>query len=306
MQLYLPIAEMSVNMMLILGMGFAVGFLSGLFGVGGGFLLTPLLIFAGISPAIAVATSANQMVASSISGFIAYWRRDTVDFRMGGVLIAGGAAGALAGIGIFDALAKMGQVGLLISVLYAVFLGGIGWLMLNESIQAIRKRRAGTPNPARQSGQHFWLHGLPFKMRFRRSKLYISALGPLLLGFGIGILTAIMGVGGGFIMVPALIYLLHMPTNVVIGTSLFQVTFITGLVTLLHAVNTHSVDLMLASVLIAGGVIGAQFGVRAGHRLRGEELRAMLAILVLAVAIRLAIDLVSHPSLLYSATATKL
>ncbi len=306
MQLYLPIAELSVNMLLILGMGFAVGFLSGLFGVGGGFLLTPLLIFAGIPPAVAVATSANQMIASSISGFIAYWRRGTVDFRMGGVLIAGGTAGAIAGIAIFNALAKMGQIGLLISALYAIVLGVIGWLMLRESLSAIRKRRAGTPAPARQSGQHFWLHGLPFKMRFRRSKLYISALGPLLLGFAIGILTAIMGVGGGFIMVPALIYLLHMPTNVVIGTSLFQVTFITALVTLLHALDTHSVDLMLAAILIAGGVIGAQFGVRAGHRLRGEELRAMLAILVLAVAIRLSIDLVLRPPALFSETAIRL
>jgi len=306
MQLYLPIAEMSVNILLILGMGFAVGFLSGLFGVGGGFLLTPLLIFAGIPPAIAVATSANQMIASSVSGFIAYWRRGTVDFLMGGVLTVGGAAGAIAGIGIFNALTRMGQIGLLISVLYAVFLGTIGSLMVRESVEAIRKRRAGTPRPHRQSGQHFWLHGMPFKMRFRRSKLYISALGPLLLGFGVGILTAIMGIGGGFIMVPALIYLLHMPTNVVIGTSLFQITFITALVTLLHAVNTHSVDLMLGAVLIAGGVIGAQLGARIGHRLRGEELRAMLGVLVLAVAIRLAIDLVLHPPALYSASAVKL
>jgi uncharacterized protein len=306
MQLYLPIAELSVNMLLILGMGLAVGFLSGLFGVGGGFLLTPLLIFAGIPPAVAVATSANQMIATSISGFFTYWRRGTVDFRMGGVLIGGGTAGAIAGIAIFNALAKMGQVGLLISVLYTVVLVVIGWLMLTESLSAIRKRRAAIPPPARQSGQHFWLHRLPFKMRFRRSKLYISALGPLLLGFAIGILTAMMGVGGGFIMVPALIYLLHMPTNIVIGTSLFQVTFITALVTLLHALDTRSVDLVLATILIVGGVIGAQFGARAGHRLRGEELRAMLAILVLAVAIRLAIDLVLKPPVLFSETAIRL
>jgi hypothetical protein len=296
---------MPVNLLLILSMGFAVGFLSGLFGVGGGFLLTPLLIFAGIPPAIAVATSANQMIASSVSGSIAYWRRGTIDFLMGGMLVAGGTVGALLGIVIFDALAKMGQIGLFISVLYAVFLGGVGILMVNESVRAIQKRRAGAPTPPRQSGQHFWLHGLPFKMRFRRSKLYISALGPLLLGFGIGILTAIMGIGGGFIMVPALIYLLHMPTNVVIGTSLFQVTFITALVTLLHAVNTHSVDLVLATILIVGGVLGAQMGARAGHRLRGEELRALLGILVLAVAIRLSIDLVLHPVTLFSLTATK-
>ena len=305
MQLYLPIAEMSVNMFLILGMGFAVGFLSGLFGVGGGFLLTPLLIFAGVPPAIAVGTSANQMIASSVSGSIAYWRRGTIDFLMGGVLVAGGTVGALLGIVIFGLLAKLGQVGLTISILYAVFLGGVGTLMVNESVRAIQKRRSGTPMPSRQSGQHFWLHGLPFKMRFRKSKLYISALGPLLLGFGIGVLTAIMGIGGGFIMVPALIYLLHMPTNVVIGTSLFQVTFVTALVTLLHSVSTHSVDILLASILIVGGVIGAQLGARAGHRLRGEELRALLGILVLAVAIRLAVDLVLHPAQLYSLTAQK-
>lgn len=302
MQVYLPIAEMTVNMLLILGMGFAVGFLSGMFGVGGGFLLTPLLIFAGIPPAVAVATSANQMIASAVSGFMAYWRRDAVDFRMGAVLVIGGAIGALAGISVFARLAKAGQIELFISGLYVVFLGSVGLLMVRESTEAIRKFRSGQRPSSRQSGQHFWLHGLPFKMRFRRSKLYISALGPLMLGFGVGVLTAVLGVGGGFIMVPALIYLLRMPTNVVIGTSLFQVMFITSLVTMLHAVNTRTVDVVLAAILIVGGVIGVQFGVEAGRRLRGEELRILLGFLVLAVAVRLLVELLLQPSVPYSIT----
>jgi uncharacterized membrane protein YfcA len=306
MQIYLPIAETSVNILLFLGVGGAVGFVSGLLGVGGGFLMTPLLIFLGIPPAIAVATSANQIIASSMSGFIAYWRRDTVDFKMAGVLSVGGAAGAVVGIWLFDILARNGQTELLVSLLYVVCLGSVGSLMLVESTHALRRLRAGQSRPHRQPGQHHWLHGLPFKMRFRKSKLYISALAPLTIGFVIGILTATMGVGGGFVLVPALIYLLLMPTSVVLGTSLLQAVVVTSIVTVLHAVGTRSVDLVLAALLILGGVVGAQLGARAGLKLRAEELRALLACLVIAVAIRLAVALVLRPDDLYSVVTTPL
>ena len=306
MQIYLPIAETSVNILLFVGVGAAVGFVSGLLGVGGGFLMTPLLIFLGIPPAIAVGTSANQIIASSVSGFIAYWRRDLVDFKMAGVLSVGGAFGALAGTWLFNALARNGQTDLLVSLLYVICLGTVGTLMLVESAQAIRRNRAGKSRPHRQSGQHHWLHGLPFKMRFRRSKLYISALAPLGIGFVIGALTATMGVGGGFVLVPALIYLLLMPTNIVLGTSLLQAVIVTSLVTVLHAMGTRSVDLVLGALLILGGVVGAQIGARAGHKLRAEELRALLACLVIAVAIRLAVTLLLRPEELFSVVATPL
>ncbi len=300
MQIYLPIAEMSVNAFLLLGMGGAVGFLSGLFGVGGGFLMTPLLIFSGIPPAVAVATEANQIVASSVSGVLAQWRRKAVDFKMGTVLLTGGVAGSGVGVFIFSRLREQGQVELLISLSYVVFLGTIGSLMLYESLRALRRHRAGMAPSSRKPGQHSWIHGLPFKMRFRQSKLYISAIPPLMIGFAVGVLAAIMGVGGGFIMVPAMIYLLRMPTNIVIGTSLFQIIFVTGLVTILHSVNSQTVDVVLALLLLTGGVIGAQIGVRVGHRLRGEQLRALLALMVLAVCFRLGFDLVSTPADLFS------
>jgi hypothetical protein len=301
-QIYLPIAEMSVSALLLLAMGGAVGFLSGMFGVGGGFLMTPLLIFSGIPPAVAVATEANQIVASSVSGVIAHWRRKAVDFKMGGVLLTGGVFGSAIGVFIFSALKEAGQVELLISLSYVLFLGSVGSLMLYESARAIQRTRSGDPPRSRRPGQHNWIHGLPFKMRFRQSKLYISAIPPLILGFTVGVLAAIMGVGGGFIMVPAMIYLLRMPTNVVIGTSLFQIIFVTGLVTILHAVNSQTVDVVLALLLLTGGVIGAQLGVRVGHRMRGEQLRALLAILVLGVCVRLAYDLVARPIDLFSIT----
>jgi hypothetical protein len=300
MEIYLPIAEMPVNMLLILGMGAAVGFLSGLFGVGGGFLMTPLLMFAGIPPAVAVATAANQVVASSVSGAFAHWRRQAVDFQMGWLLVGGGVAGSVAGIYLFDLMKATGQIELMISLSYVVFLGSVGGLMLYESARAIRRRQAGTPPLGREHGHHFWIHGLPLKMRFRRSRLYISAIGPVLIGFSVGLLTAIMGVGGGFIMVPAMIYLLHMPTSIVVGTSLFQIVFVTALVTLLHAVSTKTVDVVLSLLLVIGAVIGAQLGARFGLRLRGEQLRALLGMLVLAVALRLAYDLVTPPPDLFS------
>jgi len=298
-QLYLPIAEMSVNMLTIIGMGAAVGFLSGMFGVGGGFLMTPLLIFSGVPAAVAVATEANQIVASSVSGALAQWRRNNVDLKMGTVLLTGGAVGTVFGVQLVKILRETGQIGLIISLLYVIFLGAVGALMLIESVNALRKARTGTV-ARRRPGQHRWIHGLPFKMRFKRSKLYISAIPPVLLGMLVGLLASIMGVGGGFIMVPAMIYLLRMPTNVVIGTSLFQIIFVTAFATVLHSTTNQTVDVILAMLLMFGGVVGAQFGVVAGQKLRGDQLRALLALLVLGVAIRLLFSLVIQPDELYS------
>lgn len=302
LQVYLPIAEMSVNLLVMLGLGAAVGFLSGMFGVGGGFLLTPFLIFSGISAPIAVATGANQIVATSVSGALAQWRRNNIDFRMGTVLIAGGVAGAFIGVLLLKVLREAGQAGLIISLTYVALLGTIGTLMLAESIRAIRRARAGRPPSGRRPGQHNWVHGLPLKMRFPRSRLYISAIPPLVIGWVVGLLTAFLGVGGGFIMVPAMIYLLRMPTNIVIGTSTFQIIFVTAVVTILHASFNNSLDVVLALMLAAGGVMGGQFGVRAGQKLRGEQLRALLALLVLGVAVRLFLDLVLKPEDLYTVT----
>ena len=297
MNIYLPIAEMSVDVFLILGMGGAVGFLSGLFGVGGGFLMTPLLIFIGVPPAVAVGTEANQIVASSVSGVLAHMRRGNVDFKMGAILTIGGFIGSTVGVWLFTLLRQLGQVELLISICYVVFLGIIGALMLVESVRAMLRRQSGGRGKLHE---HHWFHGLPFKMRFRRSRLYISALMPLAIGFFVGVLAAIMGVGGGFIMVPAMIYLLGMPTTVVVGTSLFQIIFVTANVTFLQAVNNQTVDLVLALLLLAGAVIGAQLGSRAGGRLHGEQLRGLLAAMVLAVGAKLGWDLVATPEDLYS------
>ncbi len=299
-QIYLPIAEISVNLVVMLGLGAAVGFLSGMFGVGGGFLLTPFLMLSGIPPAIAVATGANQIVASSVSGTLAHWRRGNVDVRMGAVLIAGGVVGAILGVFLLKVLREVGQAGLIISLTYVCFLGVIGALMLWESVRAMLRARAGKAVSARKSGQHNWIHGLPLKMRFPRSRLYISAIPPLVIGAAVGLLASFLGVGGGFVMVPAMIYLLRMPTNIVIGTAIFQIIFVTALVTLLHATFNHTLDLVLAFVLVIGGVIGGQFGVRAGQKLRAEQLRALLSLMVLGVAIRILLDLVIRPSDLFS------
>lgn len=299
MHVYLPIAEISVNVFLVLGMGGMIGVLSGLFGVGGGFLMTPLLIFMGVPPAVSVATSANQIVASSVSGVIAHWRRGNVDFKMGMVLLAGGFVGSSAGVGLFALLRRFGQIDLVINLSYVIFLGTIGGLMLHESVRAILRSRRPTGRRSKLH-QHNWLHGLPLKMRFRRSKLYISALLPLGIGFCVGILTALMGVGGGFVMVPAMIYLLGMPTGVVVGTSLFQIIFVTANVTFLQALNTQTVDVVLAITLLVGAVIGAQFGTQLGAKLRGEHLRSLLALMVLAVCAKIAVDLVVTPVDLYS------
>jgi hypothetical protein len=299
-QIYLPIAELSVNAFVLLGLGGAVGFLSGMFGVGGGFLMTPLLIFTGIPPAVAVGTEAVQIVATSMSGVLAHWRRKAVDFKMAGVLLAGGAVGSVTGVLIFSALRNEGQIDLFISLAYVVFLGVIGALMMNESLRAIRAQRQGRSVAVRKPGTHGWIHGLPLKVRFRRSRLYISAVPPLLIGLLVGILSAIMGVGGGFIMVPAMIYLLRMPTNVVVGTSLLQIMFVTALASIMHATLNQTVDIVLAMLLLVGGVLGAQIGVRVGHKLRGEQLRALLAAMVLLVCLRLAWDLVATPEDLFT------
>jgi hypothetical protein len=299
MDVYLPIAEMSVNLFLLLGLGGAVGFLSGVFGVGGGFLMTPLLIFIGIPPAVAVGSEASQILASSSSGAIAHARRGNVDFRMGTVLVAGGLIGSAFGVWLFALLRQMGQIDVVISLAYVVFLGTVGALMLMESAHAWFRVRSRRDTFTRRH-RHLWLHGLPLKIRFHRSRLYISALMPLSLGFFVGILASIMGVGGGFLMVPAMIYLIGMPTAVVVGTSLFQISFVTAVITFLHAVNNYTVDVILALALIVGGVIGAQFGTSAGARLRGEQLRILLALIVLAVCGKLGYDLIVTPEDLYS------
>jgi len=299
--IYLPIAELSVNIFVILGMGAAVGFLSGMFGIGGGFLITPLLIFYNIPPAVAVATGTNQVVAASFSGALSHLRRGSLDLKLGFVLLFGGLTGSTAGIFVFKFLKNLGQLDLIVSLAYVTFLSVVGTLMLIESINAIRRsRKEGGAAQARRPGHHNWVHRLPLKMRFRRSKLYLSAIPVVGLGFFIGLLTSIMGIGGGFMIIPAMIYLLRIPTNVVVGTSLFQVTFTTAFATLVQATTNHSVDVVLALLLIVSSVVGVQYGVRVGRRLRGETLRAGLALLVLAVGIRLAVGLFLTPTDLYS------
>ncbi|MDZ5697162.1 sulfite exporter TauE/SafE family protein [Chelativorans sp. M5D2P16] len=300
MGIYLPIAEISVNMVVLLAMGGAVGFLSGMFGVGGGFLITPLLIFYNIPPAIAVATGANQVIASSFSGALAHFKRGSLDVKLGLVLLAGGVVGSSLGIYVFAYLRRLGQLDLIVSLLYVAFLGSIGGLMLIESVRAIRRAKRGQGATLRRPGQHNWIHRLPLKMRFRASKLFVSVIPIVGIGAIIGFLASIMGVGGGFIMVPALIYLLKVPTNVVIGTSLFQIVFVAAFTTVIHSTANQTVDIVLAFLLMVGGVAGAQYGARVGQRLRGEQLRALLALLVLAVALRLAFDLFVRPASLYS------
>lgn len=297
MDIYLPIAELAVNVLLILGLGGIVGFLSGLFGIGGGFLTTPLLIFIGIPPAVAAATSASQIVAPSVSTVLAHWRRGNVDLRMGVALLLGGVIGSAVGVAIFTTLHKLAQLDVVIKLAYVAFLSVIGLLMLKESLAAIRRARTPLPKPR---PRRTWLDALPLKMRFRKSRLYISVLLPIGIGLIVGVLAAIMGVGGGFIMVPAMIYILGMPTSTVVGTSLFQIIFVAACVTVLQAVATQTVDVVLALLLVTGSVIGAQFGLRAGTRLRGDQLRVLLAVLVLAVAGNLAWDLVAEPGDLYS------
>lgn len=301
MQIYLPIAEVSINAFLLLGLGGIVGFLSGMFGVGGGFLITPLLLFIGVPPGVAVATGANQVVASSISGMLVQMKRKGVDFRMGIVLLLGGFAGSFVGVKVFAWMTALGQIDLFVQLSYVVFLGLIGGMMFVESTRSLlRARQAGGAAPIRRAHIHTWVHGLPLKMKFRASGLYVSVLPPAAVGAFVGFLAAIMGVGGGFILVPAMIYLLGMPTKVVIGTSLFQIIFVTGFTTIMHAINSQTVDMLLAFLLIVGGVIGAQIGARVSTRLKAEQLRILLAVLVLTVCFKIALDMLLQPSELFS------
>jgi len=300
MEIYLPIAEMSVHWIVILSMGLGVGFLSGLFGVGGGFLLTPLLVFYGIPSGIAVATTLSHITASSISGAVAHWKRRAIDFKMAGVMMMGGLAGTGVGVWLFAIMRRAGQMDLVGSLTYVPMLGIIGGIMLNESLKTLRAWRSGNAPARIHPVNHVWIHGLPLKARFRQSRLYISIIPPLGIGFLVGVMSAIMGVGGGFILVPAMIYLLRMPTSVVIGTSLVQIIGVAIVTTLLQATNNYAVDIVLAAILVVGGVIGAQFGVRAGAKLRGEQIRLLLALLVLAVALRLLWGLLVTPADFYS------
>ncbi|RAH97062.1 permease [Acuticoccus sediminis] len=307
MTLYLPIAEMPVSILLVLAMGAAVGLISGLFGVGGGFLMTPLLIFSGIPPAVAVASVTPQIVASSTSGALSYWRRGQVDFKLAFLLIAAGSIGALAGAKLFAALGSLGQLTLVIAISYTIFLGAIGGLMVNESVRAMlraraARRRGEALQPMRRSATRGWIHRLPLKIRFRRSKLYISVLPVFALGASISFLGTLLGIGGGFIMVPALIYLLKVPTSVVVGTSLVQIVGVMAIATVSHALASQSVDIILAFILMLGGVMGAQIGASMGQALRGEHLRALLGLLVLIVGVRFALNLVLPPETLFSIT----
>jgi hypothetical protein len=299
MQLYLPIAEMSVDVFLLFLLGGGIGFLSGLFGVGGGFLLTPLLIFVGVPPAVAVATQANQVIAASVSGAISHWRRGNVDVRMGLVLLAGGFVGSSLGVVLYTVLRALGQLDLVIALSYVFFLGTVGGLMLMESMRVIlRKWRSSAP-PRRKLHVHTWIHGLPLKIRFRTSKLYISAIVPFVIGALVGVLAAILGTGGGFLMLPAMIYLLGMPTVMAVGTSLFQIVFVAANVTMLQSIHNQTVDVFLALALIVGGVIGAPLGSRLAGRLPGEQLRALLAMIVFGVSLKLLLDLVQTPGDLF-------
>jgi uncharacterized protein len=301
MEIYLPIAEMSVNWVFLIGLGLSVGFLSGLFGVGGGFLLTPLLVFYGIPSTIAVGTTLSHIAASSVSGAITQWRRQAIDFKMAGILLLGGFTGTLIGIWLFSYMRAQGQMDLIVSLSYVLLLGTVGTIMLKESLGSLRAARGGGAPPSRLVNRA-WIMGLPFKTRFRQSRLYISVIPPIAIGVFVGILSAIMGIGGGFIVVPAMIYLLRMPTNMVLGTSLVQIIGITAVTTVLQATSNYAVDVVLAFFLVAGGVVGAQIGVRAGAKLRGEQLRFLLAMLVLAVALRLAWGMVVTPADVYSIT----
>jgi len=300
MSIYLPIAEMNVNVLLIILLGIMVGGLTGLFGVGGGFLMTPLLIFLGIPPTVAVGTEAPHVLASSLSGAIAHWRRKNVDIKMGFFLLAGGIAGSVVGVNLFKILREFGQIDVIIQFLFLIFLGLIGFSMLFESAKTTIKKYRTTSLIRTKLHQHSWIHGLPFKMRFHRSKLYISTIPPVIIGFFVGILSAMMGVGGGFIMIPAMVYILGMSTNVVVGTSLFQIIFVTANSTFFQSYLNQTVDIILASLMILGGVIGAQIGARLGSTFKAEYLRGVLAILVLAVCIKIFLDLTLTPDDLFS------
>jgi uncharacterized membrane protein YfcA len=300
LEIYLPIAELPVNVFLVFAMGIAVGFISGMFGIGGGFLMTPLLIFVGISPGVAVASVASHIAASSFSGVLAYWRRRALDFALALMLLVGGIVGTTTGVWLFTLLRSLGQLDLTIGLSYLTLLGVVGTLMVIESARAIARARTGRPAEIRRPGSHTWIHGLPFKVRFKQSKIYVSAIPLWVIGFVVGFIGAIMGIGGGFLLVPALIYIMRVPTSVVVGTSMILTLVTMGSATVMHAATNHLVDVVLALILMVGGVIGAQFGARAGQKIRGEQLRLLLGILVLLVGLRFAFDLVVRPADLFS------
>ena len=300
MQIYLPIAELPVNVLLVLVMGLAVGFISGMFGIGGGFLMTPLLIFIGINPAVAVASVASHVAASSFSGAINYWRRRALDVPLALMLLIGGLIGTTAGVWLFTLLRRLGQLDLTISLSYLILLCSVGGMMMVESVRAIMRARGGRPAEVRRPGSHLWIHGLPLKMRFKVSKIYVSVIPIWVIGFIIGFIGAIMGIGGGFLLVPALIYLIRVPTGVVIGTSMVLTLVTMTYATIIHAATNHLVDALLALILMIGGVIGAQFGARTGQRFSGEQLRLLLGLLVMMVGLRFAFDLVVQPHELFT------
>ncbi|MDP2409850.1 MAG: sulfite exporter TauE/SafE family protein [Pseudolabrys sp.] len=300
MQFYLPIADMPVNIFLVLAMGVAVGFISGMFGIGGGFLMTPLLIFIGIPPAVAVASVASHIAASSFSGAISYWRKRALDTALALMLLSAGIIGTATGVWLFTILRSLDQLDLMIGLSYVTLLTVVGGMMINESVRAELRTRKGQPATLRRPGSHTWLHGLPFKMRFKRSKIYVSAIPVWAIGFIIGFIGAIMGIGGGFILVPMLIYFLRVPTATVIGTSMVLTLVTMASATVMHAVTNHLVDAVLALILMIGGVIGAQFGARTGQKMRGERLRLLLGLLVFSVGLRFAWQLVVQPDDLYS------
>lgn len=305
MPIYLPIAGMSVDLFVMTGVGLAVGFLSGLLGVGGGFLITPLLVFLGIPIDVAVATGANQAIATSAAGTVAQWQRANVDFKMGALLFAGGVFGSVGGVWIIKWLKMIGQIEFVVSVCYVAMLGTVGALMLVEGARAIWRSRGGAVLPPTKR-RHNWVQNLPFKTRFPSSKLYMSLIPPMLLGVMVGLLGALMGVGGGFFAVPIMVYVLGMPTRVVVGTSLLVVFSTSMLTTVLQAWQNQSVDIVLALMLMLGGVFGAQLGARTGYGLKGEHIRALLGLLVLAVSIRIAIDLIARPDELYTINAPRM
>jgi uncharacterized protein len=300
MEIYLPIAQLSINWVALLGMGLAVGFLSGMLGVSGGFIMTPLLIFYGIPPGVSVATQASPIAAASLTGAITKGGRHSVDYKMGLALMVGGVAGSFLGVALFRYLQKMGQVDIVVEASYVLLLGSVGGLMLNESVQALLAARAGKTLPAHKPGQHTWIHNLPFKMRFRQSGLYISVIPVIGLGFAVGVMTAILGTGGAFLLIPAKIYLLRMRPEIAVGTSQFQMFAVASVTTLMHAMTDHTVDVVLALLLIAGGVVGAQAGTRIAARLRGEQLRLSFAVLTLLIAADLLYGLLHRPADLYS------
>jgi uncharacterized membrane protein YfcA len=299
-QIYLPIADMPVNIFLIFGMGLAVGYISGMFGIGGGFLMTPLLIFIGVSPAVSVASVAGHIAASSFSGSLNYWNRGAIDLALALMLLAAGIIGTATGVWLFTELRALDQLDLVIGLSYVTLLTVVGAIMIYESVRAILRARQGMPAIIRRPGSHTWFHGLPLKLRFKRSKIYVSVIPVWVIGFLIGFIGAIMGIGGGFLLVPMLIYFLRVPTATVIGTSMVLTLITMASATVMHAATNHLVDAVLALILMVGGVAGAQFGARAGQKMRGERLRLLLGLLVFAVGLRFAFELIVQPEDLYS------